>query len=43
MPPITGEWEAALKPEFNKDYYINLYKKLVLGYEEYFSKKRARK
>lgn len=35
MPPITGEWEAALKPEFNKDYYINLYKKLIEEYKEH--------
>lgn len=33
MPPITGEWEKALKPEFEKEYYINLYKKLVEEYK----------
>lgn len=35
MPPIQGEWEVALKEEFNKDYYIKLYKKLVDEYAKY--------
>lgn len=32
MPPITGAWEEALRPEFEKEYYIDLYKKLVREY-----------
>ena len=35
MPPITGEWEKALKSEFNKEYYVNLYKKLLTEYRQY--------
>ena len=35
MPPITGEWEKALKPEFDKDYYKKLYKTLVSEYGKY--------
>lgn len=35
MPPITGEWEKALKPEFDKDYYKKLYKSLVSEYGKY--------
>ena len=35
MPPITGEWEKALKPEFEKEYYINLYKKLLQEYKSH--------
>lgn len=33
MPPITGQWEEALRPEFEKQYYIDLYKKLVSEYK----------
>jgi len=32
MSAITGEWEKALKDEFNKDYYLDLYKKLLYEY-----------
>ncbi len=35
MPPITGEWEKALKSEFDKEYYIGLYKKLLTEYKEH--------
>ena len=35
MPPIQGEWEKALKPEFDKEYYVNLYKKLVSEYRQF--------
>lgn len=35
MPPITGEWEKALKEEFSKEYYINLYKRLLDEYKNY--------
>ncbi len=35
MPPITGEWEKALKEEFSKEYYINLYKKLLDEYRNH--------
>ena len=35
MPPITGEWEKALKEEFSKEYYINLYKKLLDEYKNH--------
>ena len=29
---ITGAWEAALKPEFSKPYYRELYKKVLTAY-----------
>ena len=29
---ITGEWEAALKPEFGKPYYAKLYKTVIHEY-----------
>ena len=29
---ITGAWEAALKPEFSKPYYRELYKKILSAY-----------
>lgn len=32
MPPISNDWLEPLKPEFKKEYYKNLYKKVV---EEY--------
>ncbi|MCR4648474.1 MAG: uracil-DNA glycosylase [Lachnospiraceae bacterium] len=35
MPPITGEWEKALKGEFDKEYYIELYRKLLSEYKEH--------
>ncbi|MCR4696201.1 MAG: uracil-DNA glycosylase [Lachnospiraceae bacterium] len=35
MPPITGEWEEALKGEFSKDYYKSLYKRLSEEYAHY--------
>lgn len=34
MPPISNDWLEPLKPEFKKDYYKKLYKKVV---EEYNS------
>ena len=33
MAAISGDWEAALKPEFGKPYYRELYQKIR---EEYF-------
>lgn len=34
MPPITNDWLEMLKPEFGKEYYKKLYKKVI---EEYNS------
>lgn len=35
MPPITGEWEKALSGEFSKEYYVNLYKRLLTEYRQF--------
>ena len=33
MPPISNDWLEPLKKEFNKSYYIELYKKIVTEYD----------
>ena len=35
MPPIAGEWEKALSGEFSKEYYVNLYKRLLTEYRQF--------
>lgn len=35
MPPISGEWGEALKGEYSKEYYRNLYAKLLNEYSKY--------
>ena len=35
MAAITGAWEQALKPEFGKDYYKNLYRFIQEEYREH--------
>ena len=35
MPPITGEWEKALQPEFRKPYYRELFKRVGEEYSRY--------
>lgn len=32
MPPLSGSWEAALKPEFHKPYYKELFQKVGAEY-----------
>lgn len=34
MPPITNDWAQVLKPEYKKDYYRELYRRVN---EEYAS------
>ena len=31
MPPITNDWADALKPEYQKPYYRDLYNKINEG------------
>ena len=33
MPPLAGEWLEALKEEFGKDYYKNLFQKVNEEYK----------
>ena len=35
MPPITGAWEVALKDEFQKQYYKELFKRVGAEYSQY--------
>ena len=35
MPPISGEWEQALRPEFRKPYYRELFQKVGEEYRRY--------
>ena len=35
MPPITGKWAEALKPEFSKEYYKELYAKVREEYARF--------
>ena len=35
MPPITGEWAQALKGEFQKTYYKNLFERVGVEYSKY--------
>ncbi len=35
MPPISGEWEAALRPEFKKAYYRRLFQTVGEEYRKY--------
>ena len=35
MPPISGEWEAALRPEFRKPYYRQLFRTVGEEYRRY--------
>ena len=35
MPPISGEWEQALRPEFRKPYYRELFRRVGEEYRRY--------
>ncbi len=35
MPPITGTWARVLNPEFKKDYYRDLYRRVNEEYRKY--------
>ena len=34
MPPLQGQWLEALKPEFKKEYYKELFQKVGQEYQE---------
>ena len=43
MPPLQGEWLEALKPEFGKPYYKQLFAKVGQEYQTYSPCRRSMK